>query len=55
MKLKKQTLDIQKLNLPTNDLTDLKKEKICELYWFEYCGDFHDWFARFKKQNWRLW
>jgi len=30
MKIKKQSLDIQKLNLPLIDLTEMTNEEICE-------------------------
>jgi len=41
MKLKRQTLDIQKMNLPIEyiDLTKMTREEICEQFgfkWFKY-------------------
>jgi len=34
MKIKRQTLDIQKLNLPTIELTQMTDEEICEEFGF---------------------
>jgi len=42
MKIKRQTVPIQKLNLPLNDLTQMTKEEICEEFELSEIYDFQE-------------